>query len=175
MTAQDTLQRLHDLSESDADGLRSLAGEIASECRGAARTVLETWVNGPGDHEITCAFVCSELKELAVHEMLLRADSVEPARRVHLMEMVVDQQLAFRELTLTVLGPLLKDRSSAGPELRTCDAAYLLVRRIVPLNAAGAAQFSAESGFMALGEDQRDGEIGRWTESEAWKAIFPAP
>ena len=173
MTEQDVLRRLVELKETDPDGVRLLAAEIDAQCRGPARAVLDTWGNGAPDRDIPCAFVCSELKELAVDEMLRRADAVAPARRVLFMEMVVAQQGAFRELTLTVLEPLLKDKSPAGAELRTCEAAYLLIRRMVTLRGAEAAEFSSEGSFVALSPDQREREIRRWTNSAAWKAIFP--
>jgi hypothetical protein len=180
MTEQDLFLRLHELSESDADGLRKLAEEIGIICREPARTVLAEWVGGPPDRQTPCAFVCSHLKELAVAEMLLQTDSVAPALRVHLMEMVVTQQLAFRELMLTALEPLLKDLSPAGTtasgdEVRTCDAAYLLSRKMVRPRASEAEQFSAEDEFTARKEIQRDDEIDQWLLSETWKEIFPDP
>ena len=181
MNEQDISRRLHVLSESDVDGLQRLADEIGLQCRGPAATVLTEWISGPPDRHTPCAFVCSELKELAVAEMLCQTDSVAPALRVHLMDMVTTQQLAFRELILTVLEPLLQDLTTAGTtgsdddELRTCDAAYLLVRNIVPLSAAEAGQVSAENKFTALGQNQRDHEIDEWLLSETWKGIFPDP
>lgn len=180
MTEQDLFLRLHELSESDADGLHRLAEEIGIICREPAKTVLTEWVGGPPDRQTLCAFICSHLKELAVAEMLHQTDSVAPALRVHLMEMVATQQLAFRELMLTALEPLLRDRTPAGTtgftgDLRTCDAAYLLVRKIVRLSASEAGQFSGEEQFMALGQIQRENEIDQWLLSETWKEIFPDP
>ena len=180
MTEQDLFLRLHELSESDADGLRKLAEEIGVICREPASTILTEWVGGPPGRQIPCAFVCSHLKELAVAEMLLQTDSVAPALRVHLMEMVATQQLVFRELMLTALEPLLKDLSPAGTtasgdEVRTCDAAYLLARKMVRLRASEAEQFSAEDEFTARKEIQRDDEIDQWLLSETWKEIFPDP
>lgn len=180
MTEQDLFLRLHELSESDADGLRKLAEEIGITCREPARTVLAEWVGGSSDRQVPCAFVCSHLKELAVAEMLRQTDSVTPALRVHFMEMVATQQLVFRELMLTALEPLLKDLSpcgttASGDELRTCDAAYLLVRKIVRPSTSEAEQFSAEDQFNTLGQIQRDSEIDQWLLSETWKEIFPDP
>jgi hypothetical protein len=180
MTEADVFRRLNELSEADADGLRRLAEEIDMICREPARTVLTEWLGGPPARQIPCAFACSNLKELAVDEMLGRAESVSPALRVQLMDLVVTQQLSFRELMLTVLEPLLQDVTPAGitasgEELRTCDAAYLLVRKIVRLSAVDAEQFSNEDQFTALGEEQRDDEIDHWLRSETWTGIFPDP
>jgi len=180
MTEQDLFLRLHELSESDADGLRKLAEEIGILCREPARTVLTEWVGGPPDRQIPCAFICSQLKELAVVEMLRQTDSAAPALRVHLMEMVVTQQLVFRELMLTALEPLLRDMTPTGTtgltgDLRTCDAAYLLVRKIARPSASEADQFSNEDQFKALGQIQRENEIDQWLLSETWKEIFPDP
>ena len=180
MTEQDLFLRLHELSESDTDGLRKLAEEIGIVCREPARTILTEWAGGPPDRQIPCAFICAQLKELAVAEMLLQTDPAAPASRVHLMEMVVTQQLAFRELMLTALEPLLKDLSPAGTtasgdEVRTCDAAYLLARKMVRPRASEAEQFSAEDEFTARKEIQRDDEIDQWLLSETWKEIFPDP
>lgn len=180
MTEQDIFRRLNELSESDADGLRKLAEDIGTICRAPAKTVLTEWVGGPPDRQIPCAFICSQLKELAVSEMLRQTDSVAPALRVHLMEMVVTQQIAFRELMLTALEPLLRDLTPAGTtasgdEVRTCDAAYLLVRKIVRLKASESGRFSAKDQFEALGPIQRDSEIDQWLMSETWKEIFPNP
>ena len=124
--------------------------------------------------------MCADLKELAVAEMLRQTDSVAPALRVHLMDMVVTQQLVFRELMLTALEPVLKDLTPAGTtasgdELRTCDATYLLVRKIVRLSASEAGQFSTQDQFEALGQLERDSEIDQWLLSETWKEIFPNP
>jgi hypothetical protein len=180
MTEPEIFRRLNELAEADADGLRKLAEEIDLICREPARTVLAEWIGGPPARQTPCAFVCSNLKELAIGEMLGRAQSVTAALRVQLMDMVVTQQLAFREIMLTVLEPLLQDFTriaAAGPagEQRACDAAYLLVRKIVPLSAAEAAQFATESQFTALEENQRNREIDEWLISERWKMIFPEP
>lgn len=180
MTEPDIFRRLNELSESDAAGLRKLAEELDVFCRESGRTVLTEWIGGPPERQTPCAFICSHLKELAVAEMLRQTDSVAPALRVHLMEMVATQQLEFRELLLTALEPLLQDLTPAGTtdsagELRTCDAAYLLVRNIVRLSASEAGQFSAEDQFTALGQNQRDHEIDQWLLSETWKGIFPDP
>jgi hypothetical protein len=180
MTEQDLFLRLYELSESDADGLRKLAEEIGRQCGAPAETVLTEWISGPPNRQTPCAFICSHLKELAVAAMFHQTDSVAPALRVHLMEMVATQQLAFRELLLTALEPLLRDltpagTSASGDELRTCDAAYLLVRRIVRLSASAAGHFSAEEQFTALGLIERDSEINQWLLSETWKEILPEP
>lgn len=180
MTEQEVFRRLNELSHSDADGLRKLADEIALQCREPAVTVLTEWVGGPPSRKTPCAFVCSNLKELALGEMLGRADSTAPALRVQMMEMVATQQFAFRELMLTALEPLLQDLTPAGStasgtELRTCDAAYLLVRKIVRRSGAGASQAFIESEFTALTEIEKDEEIERWLQSATWKELFPEP
>src|SRR5258706_8461890 len=180
MTESEIFRRLNDLAEADADGLQKLAEEIDLICREPARTVLAEWLGGPPARETPCAFVCSNLKELAIGEMLGRAESVAPALRVQLMDTAVTQQLAFRELMLTALEPLLQDvtpiesTTSIG-EQRTCDAAYLLVRKLVRLSAADAGQFATEDQFNLLEESQRDREIDEWLKSESWKMIFPEP
>src|SRR5437879_1542616 len=122
MTEQEVFLRLHEIPESDSEMLRQLAAELSGECRTPSRVVLDSWLSGPHSRGIPCATVCTELKELAVAELMQRASSVEPGLRVHFMQIVVAQQLAFRELLLTVLEPLLKDRHAAG-ETRVCDAA----------------------------------------------------
>ena len=90
------------------------------------------------------------------------------------------QQLVFRELMLTALEPLLRDMTPTGTtgltgDLRTCDAAYLLVRKIARPSASEADQFSNEDQFKALGQIQRENEIDQWLLSETWKEIFPDP
>ena len=173
MTEQDVVRRLRELSDADAEGLWRLAGDIGTHCRGGAGVVLDAWLNGPPDRQMPCAFICSNLKELPVHELLARADAVAAERRVHFLDMAVAQQLAAREQILTTLEPLLKDQSSAGGTYRTCDAAYLLIRRLVRLGPGEAAEFSTESQFMSLGRYERGKEIQRFKNSAAWKAIFP--
>jgi hypothetical protein len=173
MTEQDVVGRLRMLSDSDGEGLWRLAGDIGTHCRGGARVVLDAWINGPPDRQTPCAFICSNLKELPVQELLARADAVAPERRVHFLEMVAAQQLRAREQILTTLEPLLKDPSPAGGAYRTCDAAYLLIRRLVRLAAGEAAEFSTEGGFLSLGPEEKDKEIQRFKRSAAWQGIFP--
>ena len=173
MTEQEVFLRIHEISESDAELLRQLAADISWECRTPSRVVLDSWVGSPQSLGIPCATVCTELKELAVGEMLERANSVDPGLRVQFMQIVVAQQLAFRELLLTVLEPLLKDRHAAG-DTRVCDAAYVLVRRVVTVDAGEASKFRAEGEFLALGPDERSNEIKEWMESKTWAEIFPA-
>ena len=180
MTEPEIFRRLNELVEADGDGLRKFAEEINVFCREPVRTVLTEWLAGPPARQTPCAFVCSNLKELAVGEMLGRAESVAPALRVQLMDMVATQQLAFRELMLIALEPLLQDftpieSTGSTGEQRTCDAAYLLVRKLVRLSAADAGQFSTKDRFNLLEEDQRDHEIDEWLKSESWKMIFPEP
>jgi hypothetical protein len=105
--------------------------------------------------------------------MLQRVNSVEPGLRVQFMQIVTAQQLAFRELLLTVLEPLLKDRHAAG-DTRVCDAAYVLIRKMVTVNPGEASKFGAESEFLALDPDERSNEIKEWMQSKTWAEIFPA-
>ena len=180
MTESEIFRRLNELAEADADGLQKFAAEIDLICREPTQTVLTEWLAGPPARQTPCAFVCSNLKELAVGEMLGRAGSVAPTLRVQLMDMVATQQLAFRELMLIALEPLLQDftpieSTSSTGEQRTCDAAYLLVRKLVRLSAAEAGQFSTEDQFNLFEENQRDREIDEWLKSESWKMIFPEP
>ena len=104
--------------------------------------------------------------------MLQRASSVDAGLRVQFMQIVVAQQLAFRELLLTVLEPLLKDRHAAG-DTRICDAAYLLVRKMVTVDAGEAGKFRAEGEFLGLDPDERSNEIKEWMQSKTWADIFP--
>jgi hypothetical protein len=179
MTEDEILSRLYDLQESDGEGLGKLAHEIGLQCREPAVTVLTEWISGPPQRQTPCAFICSHLKELAIGEMLRQSASVTPALRVQLMEMVTAQQLAFRELMLTALEPLLEDLTPDGTEtpgdLRTCDTAYLLVRKIVRVKGAEASRFSDEKHFKDLQPIERDTEIDNWVVSETWKEIFPQP
>jgi hypothetical protein len=171
MTEQEVFLRIHEIAESDPEKLGQLAAEIAWECRTPSRIVLESWLGSPQSREIPCATVCTELKELAVAELMQRAGSVDPGLRVHFMQMVVAQQLAFRELQLTVLEPLLKDRHAAG-EIRVCDAAYALVRKLVTVKAEEVGKFRPEGEFPALGTDERSAEIKEWIKSTTWTEIF---
>ena len=88
------------------------------------------------------------------------------------MQIVVAQQLAFRELLLTVLEPLLKDRHAAG-DTRVCDEAYVLVRKIVTVDPGEASKFRTEGQFLALDPDGRSSEIKEWMQSKTWAEIFP--
>jgi hypothetical protein len=179
MTEADVFRRLNQLADTAVDDFRKLAAEIDTVCREPARTVLTAWY-GNTARPVSCAFVCANLKELAVGEMLGRAESVAPAPRVQLMEMVTTQQLAFRELLLTALEPLLKnftpiDAANTVGGLRVRDAAYLLARKIVPLSDVDAGKFSNEEQFNTLEESQRDGEIDEWLKSASWLMVFPEP
>lgn len=160
MTEQQVFLRLHDLADGDQDGLARLSSEIRTECREPARTVLAS-----PDRPVR-AFVCRHLEELAIGEMLDAAGSADAATRVQLMEMVLDRHLVLREYLLTVLKPMLDDLTPGTPPMRTCDAAYLLARRLVsPQNDPGQ--------FMALDERKRDAEISEWKSSEEWETVFP--
>jgi hypothetical protein len=171
MIEQEVFLRIHEISESDAELLRQLAAEISWECRTPSRVVLDSWVSSPQSLGIPCATVCTDLKELAVGEMLQRAASVDPGLRVQFMQIVTAQQLVFRELLLIVLEPLLKDRHAAG-DTRICDAAYVLVRKLVAVDATEAGKFKSESEFLALDVDERSTEIRGWTRSKTWTTLF---
>ncbi|MEW5977112.1 MAG: hypothetical protein AB1898_15025 [Acidobacteriota bacterium] len=179
MTEHEIYFRLHDLLPSDAAGLTRLASDVAQECREPSRTVLEVWKDAP-DRGIVCAFTCAHLEELAFEEALSNADSVSPVLRAQFMETVVNQQLTFRELLLTVLEPLLKDQDLAewptpAGSTRTSEAAYFLVRRIVMPGPDEASHFSTEEDFLRLDARGRAAEIKRWLCSQTWKRIFPEP
>jgi hypothetical protein len=177
VTQEDIFDRIYNLSASDADGLGKLAQEVGFHCREPAKTVLAELIGGPPERKTPCAFICTQLKELAVGEALRHTDSAPPPLRVQLMEMVVTQQLTFRELMLTALEPLLEDVSSgdSDEELRTCDVAYLIVRKLVRVGATEVKNFSGEEQFKALAPNQRDIEIEKWLISATWKEIFPEP
>ena len=73
-----------------------------------------------------------------------------------------------------MLEPLLKDRHAAG-ETRVCDAAYVLVRKLVTVDAAEASKFRSESDFLALDPDERSNEIKEWIKSKTWTEVFAVP
>ena len=168
MTEQEVFRRIY---ESDPAELNRLAAEIAHECRDPAKTVLDAWRQGARCGEACCAFVCQHLEELAIGEMLDAAASAAPAMRVQLMEMVVDRHLILREYLLTVVKPLLESDVSGSP-MRPCDAAYLIARRLVPVDDLS---FSDPPAFLAKTEAKRDAEIGVWKSSDAWTSLFVEP
>lgn len=178
MTEQDFYRRLNEIEGSNPEGLSALANDVNTQIREPVWTVLAEWRKDPGRQRIKCSYVCSQLKELAVGDMLKEADGVAAVTRVQLMEMVVTQQLRFRELVLAALEPLLVDHASAGrsdedSELRANDVAYLTARKLVSTKEAEAELFSSEKDFKALGANQRDTEIETWLLSETWLELFP--
>lgn len=175
MTEQGVLQRLRDLKDGDAAGLQQLTQDCVSACKEPVRTILDVWLQ-EGRHTTLCAFLCSQLTDLASGELLQRVEGAPVERRVHFMEMVVAQQLLFREYLLVAIEALLENHTPAGEAasgLRTCDGAYMLARRVVPLKPEAAKEFSTESGFLGLPEPKRTEEIKRWKGSDRWREIFP--
>lgn len=162
MTSQDVYRRIYALAETDAEGLLTLAAEIAAPGRDAAQTVVDAWLGG--GPPVACAFVCSQLRELACGELLRRAASAPPPGvRAQMLEQVVAQHLLFREYLLATLEP-------------TSAAAYLLIRRMVMPLPEEAEQFSSsEAQFLALGDLPRQEEMDRWAQSRSWKSLFVEP
>jgi len=158
VNAQELYQRLYEIDEADAEKLRELAAEIATAAREPARAVLDVWAQGAS--ATPCAFVCIQLRELAYREMLRRAETTsEPGLRVQLLEMVVDQQLRFREQLLAMLQP-------DSPQ------AYVLIRRLVEPLDADADPFPSEEEFLALDPPRQRKEMKRWAESRTWQSLF---
>jgi hypothetical protein len=123
--------------------------------------VLDAWAQGASS--TACAFVCTKLHELAYHEMLQRAEKTpDPALRVQLLDMVVSQQLLFREYLLAVLHP-------------DTPQAYVLIRRLVDPLESEAEKFSSEGEFLALDDHRQRGEMRRWADSETWRSLFEEP
>jgi hypothetical protein len=171
MTEQEVFRRIYD---ADAAQIERLTAEIAHECRDPAKTVLDAWRQGAPCGEACCAFVCRHLEELAIGEMLDAAAAAAPAMRVQLMEMVVDRHLVLREYLLTVVQPLLESDAPGSP-MRVCDAAYLIARRLVPITAEEALQFSDPGTFLVMPKTKRDTEIGAWKSSKTWTGLFAEP
>ncbi len=166
MNAQDVHRRLREVSEQDEKGLAQLAGEIAEQCRRPAHVAVEEWVRG--QNPSGCAFLCAQLKELAIAEMLQNIDAAPVGAAAQMLEQIVQQQMLFREFFLVVLEPLLKPIDTSTP-------AYLLTRRLVEPLPEEAEQFSTEEQFRGFSEKQRHEEIDRWIDSQTWKLIFPDP
>jgi hypothetical protein len=158
MTGNDLHRRLYSLDESDADGLRALAGQVAARAREGARAIVDLWERGASAS--ACAYTCTHLAELAFSEMLGRAGTVaEPAMRAQLLELVVTQYLVFREYLLAVLAP-------------TTPMEYLIIRRLVRPTADEADLFSTEERFLVLDEDAQTDEMRRWRISATWTSLF---
>ena len=174
MTEQEVFSRVHGIAEGDQEELAKLSREIAAECREPARTILETWRGRPRCGEACCAFVCRHLEELAVGEMLDAAGPANAAMRVQLMEMAVERYLVLREYLLTILKPMLDqiDSVQLGTSMRTCDGAYLLARRLVPVHTEEAEKFTEPGAFLALDNRVKDREITEWKLSETWEKVF---
>lgn len=166
MTAQDVHRRLRELKEQDQEGLSQMAAEIAEQCRRPAHAAVEEWVRGRNTSG--CAFLCAQLKELAVAELLQNVDVAPVGAAAQMLEQIVEQQILFREFLLVVLEPLLKSDDTSTP-------AYLLARRVVLPLPEDADQFSGPEQFRGLDEKKRHEEIARWIDSETWKRIFPPP
>ena len=161
MTSGDLHRRLYGLAQSDADGLRTLAGQVAAQAREGARATLDVWERGVSTS--ACAYICLHLAELALSELLGRAGMVEqPAMRAQLLELAVTQHLTFREYLLAILEP-------------TTPTEYLVVRRLVRPMAAEASVFSTEAEFLALDEDAQVDEMLRWQSSATWTSLFVQP
>ena len=180
MTEQDFHRRLYEAGDSNPDALSALAKDLDAEIREPVRTILAAWRQDPGRRRINCAYICAQLKELAIGEMLKESEAVPAVTRVQLMEMVVSQQLRFRELVLTALEPLLMDHGPASladedSEFRANDVAYLTARKLVFTKEAEAKLVSSEKDFKGLAAEDRDTEINTWLFSETWRELFRKP
>src|SRR5262245_53330432 len=165
MNEAELVEKLCSASESDAVALNVLTEAILRDCREPSRAIIGEWLKDNGTNCAKAAFVAGQMHELALNEILNQVEAVSPDLRVDLMTTVVDTVFQLRTLLVEQLEPLLRDlRPLDSADLtRTCDVAYILIRKVV----GQAKDKAAERSFGDLSEDDRDREIAEWKEARA--------
>jgi hypothetical protein len=168
MNDAEIFTRLMQLSASDTAGASQLAGAIAADARTGGEVVVGEWVKAAGGHAPNLAFVAADLHETSMDAMLRHADGVSPALRARFFDLLADAGAQLLRSLLAELRPLLDDSlrlpksqvlPSPARDWRTCDEAYVLMRRIVPAHHRQDPPLPAESDFTRMAASDRDSAI----------------
>jgi hypothetical protein len=165
MTADELLQELRRLAETDLAGLDALAGKILAHCREAPAAIVGEWARDDGGRSTNAAVVARKLHELALGEMLGRVEAASADLRVRLITTLLDGAMDLRSLVLDQVEPLLDDRTALEPPWpgRARDVAYVLIRRMDGQPRDG----EADRRYLDAPESERDDEIGAWERAQA--------
>jgi len=171
MTGTGAIHYLQKIQASDIVALRRLAERIASESREAPDAILGTWLGAQEPSAGNAMFLMLGLKELAIRPMLQHMSKSTVAQRNVLAENVV---LALRDLRRRVLVQLDRllstgsQSSGADSTLRTCDEAYLLIRKLLKID--DTSEYLTD--YMNMDIRRRDAELENWKQCASRRCIL---
>jgi hypothetical protein len=170
--------RLAQLAANDTAGASQLAAAIAADSRTGGEVIVGEWAKAPGGHAPNAAFVAADLQETAADAMLRHADEVSPALRARFFDLLTDAGVHLLRTVFAELRPLLEDHSRVAKssaltntpaDWRTCDEAYVLMRRVVPAHHKPDPLLAAEADFGAMKAVDRDAAIKQLKGAKAAK------
>ncbi len=169
MTGQEAIQRFQRLDASQREELAKLGARIADEAREGPRAVVQAWAEADDRAAPKPAEVALQLEDLVLAPMFDVAPTLGTRRQVQFITAAVETKLALRVQILDRLAPMLDDRTRppGGDDRarRTCDEAYVLIRRLVRVDLEAEKGLHDEAAFVGLGAEERDKEIRAWKRS----------
>jgi hypothetical protein len=155
----------------------ALARDLIEDARYPGHFVVQNYLSSREISEQQKAkSVLADLHELSLLPMAEIASAPDVQTDLWIMRTMIEELVAFRSRTVSVLKRLLTNlrpvRESLPPDqfhlgTRACDLAFILLHRILHMEAPPAA-------FLGLPRDTRDKRIKEFQESRAFRSIGPS-
>ena len=176
----DVIRELRALDMDDPNALDRLVERIRTESLKTPKEVVSLWLTGEESDSERASDMISELEELVLTPLFHVWEKSEPLQQIHIMAMALDIQLTLREKMVARLDRLLDDRThlpeSELPEsieeepfqVRICDEAYLLMRRLLKFSENEVNYELNSEEFLNLSDEEKDAEIRKARTSKTW-------
>ena len=151
--------------------MKKLVDRTLAEGRETGQGAIALWHQGYDTTAANAQKVMSQIEELALDALLNAPDSIDVTKLVWLMRTLTDIEVEMRKRVILKLMPLLdrklpvpplpvfEEIEEPIPEVRVCDEAYMLLRRLVETSEPAESYFLNIRTFGNLDEPERDAEI----------------
>ena len=162
---------LEDPAVQQPDTMKMLVDRVLSEGRETGHGAIALWHQGYDTTAANAQEALSQIEELALDALLSAPDSIDVTKMVWLMRTLTGIEVDVRKRVIFKLMPLLdrklpipplpvvEEIEEPIPEVRVCDEAYMLLRRLVQTAESAESYYLNIRTFGNLPESERDTEI----------------
>ena len=162
---------LEDPAMKEPDAMKKLVDGTLLEGRKTGQEAVALWHAGYDATAARAQELLGQIEELALDALLGAPDSIDVTKLVWLMRTLTDIEVEVRKRVILKLMPLLdrklpvpplpvvEEIEEPVPEVRVCDEAYMLLRRLVQTAESAESYYLNIRTFGNLPESERDTEI----------------
>jgi hypothetical protein len=179
MTSHELIEALRQLDTNQESAIDELAKAFEEHARAPVRIAVAMLNDRDPRMSERAAALITNVRDLAILPILESPDPAEAADKVWNMDVVLTAHLAVRGQLVQRLNSMMSDKKKIpwgklGPgegapaPSRTCDEAYLMMRRLLNTNEDKVHFAHERKAFLGLSDVEKDNEIQKAKKSHVW-------